>query len=69
DFYQLCADFRSYVDCQQRVAETYARPDEWWRKSILNVAGMGKFSSDRTTRQYADEIWNVDRVYGTVKAY
>jgi len=69
DFYQLCADFRAYVDCQQRVAETYARRDEWWRKSILNVAGMGKFSSDRTTKEYADEIWKVDRVYGAMKAY
>jgi len=62
DFYQLCADFRSYVDCQERVAAAYARPDEWWRKSILNVAGMGKFSSDRTTKEYADEIWKVERV-------
>jgi len=69
DFYQLCADFRAYVDCQQRVAEAYARPDEWWRMSILNVAGMGKFSSDRTTKEYADEIWKVERIYGTMKAY
>jgi glycogen phosphorylase len=69
DFYQLCADFRSYLDCQQRVAAAYARPDEWWRKSILNVAGMGKFSSDRTTKEYADEIWKVEPVYGTMNAY
>jgi starch phosphorylase len=62
DFYQLCADFRSYMDCQQRVADAYGRPAEWWRKSILNVAGMGKFSSDRTTKEYADEIWGVKKV-------
>ena len=57
DRYFLCADFASYVDAQARVAAAYARPDDWWRMSILNVAGMGKFSSDRTTRQYAEEIW------------
>jgi starch phosphorylase len=57
DQYFLCADFASYAECQRRAAAVYARPDEWWRMSILNVAGMGKFSSDRTTRQYADEIW------------
>jgi len=62
DHHQLCADFRSYVDCQERVAAAYARSDEWWRMSILNVAGMGKFSSDRTTQEYADEIWNVQKV-------
>jgi starch phosphorylase len=58
DRYFLCADFASYAECQRRAARVYARPDEWWRMSILNVAGMGKFSSDRTTKQYADEIWN-----------
>ena len=57
DRYLLCADFASYVECQRRVSETYARPDEWWRRSILNVAGVGRFSADRTTREYADEIW------------
>jgi starch phosphorylase len=62
DRYFLCADFASYAECQRRAAATYARPDEWWRMSILNVAGMGKFSSDRTTRQYADEIWDARSV-------
>ena len=62
DRYLLCADFASYAACQRRVAAEYARPDEWWRKSILNVAGMGKFSSDRTTKEYADEIWNAKPV-------
>ena len=62
DRYFVCADFADYVACHQRAAATYARPDEWWRRSILNVAGMGKFSSDRTTRQYADEIWDVRTV-------
>jgi starch phosphorylase len=62
DRYLLCADFASYLECQRRVEEVYARPDEWWRRSILNVAGMGKFSADRTTREYAEEIWGVEKV-------
>jgi starch phosphorylase len=57
DRHLLCADFRAYADGQARAAAAYARPDEWWRMSILNVAGMGKFSADRTTREYAEEIW------------
>jgi starch phosphorylase len=57
DRYLLCADFADYLACQQRAALMYARPDAWWRLSILNVAGMGKFSADRTTREYAEEIW------------
>jgi len=57
DRYLLCADFRAYADGQARAAAAYARPDQWWRMSILNVAGMGKFSADRTTREYAEEIW------------
>ena len=59
DRYFLCADFRDYADAQARAAAAYARPDAWWRTSILNVAGMGTFSSDRTTREYAEEIWHV----------
>jgi len=62
DRYFICADFASYAECHRRAASVYARPDEWWRMSILNVAGMGKFSSDRTTKQYADEIWEAQPV-------
>ena len=62
DRYLLCADFDAYVECQRGVEEVYARPDEWWRRSILNVAGMGKFSADRTTREYAREIWGVESI-------
>jgi starch phosphorylase len=57
DRYLVCADFASYQDAHAHAARTYARPDEWHRMSILNVAGMGFFSSDRTTRLYAEEIW------------
>ncbi len=59
DRYLLCADFAAYLECQARAAEAYTRPDQWWRKSILNVARMGRFSGDRTTREYATEIWGV----------
>jgi starch phosphorylase len=57
DPYFHCADFASYVECQRGVARAYRRPDDWTRMSIRNVAGMGRFSSDRTIRGYASQIW------------
>src|SRR5208283_3830418 len=62
DEYLLFADYQSYVDCQDRVSQTYGDQDTWTRMSILNSARMGKFSSDRTIRQYCDEIWRVSPV-------
>jgi starch phosphorylase len=59
DGYMLLADFDSYLACQQRVADAYRDPDGWTRKSILNVARMGRFSSDRTIKEYAEEVWGV----------
>ena len=59
DQYLLLADFDSYVRCQQRVDELFRKPAEWHRRALLNVAGMGVFSSDRTIQEYADEIWKV----------
>jgi len=59
DEYMLCADYQSYIDCQQNVSRTYQDQDTWTKISILNTARMGKFSSDRTIRQYCDEIWKV----------
>jgi glycogen phosphorylase len=59
DNYLLLADYGSYIKCQERVSETYRRPAEWTRKSILNVAHMGKFSTDRTIKEYAEEIWGL----------
>ena len=53
------ADFQQYLDCQDRVSEAYLDQDNWARMAILNVARMGKFSSDRTIRQYAEEIWGL----------
>jgi starch phosphorylase len=62
DHYLLLADYASYVACQERVARTYRDQAAWTRMSILNVAHMGKFSSDRTIRQYADEVWGITPV-------
>jgi glycogen phosphorylase len=62
DKYMLMADFNSYVDCQQRVSNEFKNKALWSKKSILNVARMGKFSSDRTIKEYADEIWKVKPV-------
>jgi len=59
DPYLLLADYASYVACQTEVDRLYRHPHEWTRRSILNTAGMGKFSSDRTIAEYAREIWGV----------
>ncbi len=67
DHYLLLADYASYISAQERVAELYADPQEWTRKAILNVAHMGKFSSDRTIREYAEEIWDVKPVKITLE--
>ena len=62
DNYMLLADYEPYIKCQEKVSETYKNIRLWTRMSILNAACMGKFSSDRTIREYADEIWNVKPV-------
>jgi starch phosphorylase len=59
DHYMHLADLKSYLDADERLCALYADPSEWARKAILNVAASGKFSSDRTIAQYAEEIWNV----------
>ena len=60
DEYLLMADYRSYVDCQQQVGLAYADTSNWTRRSILNVARMAKFSSDRAILEYAKHIWHVE---------
>jgi starch phosphorylase len=60
DTYLLFADYQSYVDCQDRVSETYRDQEKWSRMAILNAARVGKFSSDRSIREYCQNIWQVD---------
>ena len=65
DQYFILADFRSYVDAQKRVEEAYRDKEKWAKMAMLNTACSGKFSSDRTIKQYVDDIWHLDSV--TVK--
>jgi starch phosphorylase len=60
DQYMVLADYSSYVECQDRVAAAWRDQDRWTRMSVLNVARMGKFSSDRSIRDYCREIWKVE---------
>jgi len=59
DHYMHLADLKSYLEADQRLRALYTDPDAWARKAILNVAGSGKFSSDRTIAEYANNIWRV----------
>ncbi|GBU20492.1 glycogen phosphorylase [Fibrobacteres bacterium R8-0-B4] len=59
DRFLVMADFDAYVKCQEDVSNCYRNQDEWTRKSILNVANMGKFSSDRPIAEYAKDIWGI----------
>jgi glycogen phosphorylase len=59
DPYMLLADYRAYVECQEEVGRVWRDPERWTRSSILNVARMGRFSSDRSIRDYCRAIWNV----------
>ena len=60
DHYLHLADLKSYLEADRRLVELYADPDAWARKAVLNVAGSGKFSSDRTVAEYAALIWNAE---------
>jgi starch phosphorylase len=58
DHYLLLADYASYVGTQRKVETLYRNPEEWSRRALLNVAGMGPFSSDRTIAEYVNTIWH-----------
>ena len=62
DFYCLFADYQAYIDAQDKVSKLYLNTEEWTRKTILNVARVGKFSSDRSIKEYAEKIWKVESV-------
>ncbi|XLQ11606.1 MAG: glycogen/starch/alpha-glucan phosphorylase [cyanobacterium endosymbiont of Epithemia adnata isolate EadnSB Bon19] len=69
DPYMLMADYQSYIDVQEAVSHAYCDHEKWTDMSILNSARMGKFSSDRTIREYCKEIWHVDPVTITIENY
>jgi starch phosphorylase len=60
DHYLLLADFDSYLAAQARVDALYQDPEAWARKAVLNVAGMGPFSADRTIGEYARQVWHIE---------
>ncbi|MGX2947592.1 glycogen/starch/alpha-glucan phosphorylase [Frederiksenia canicola] len=60
DYYQACADFRSYVDTQEKVATYFRDKQAWTRSAIINIANMGYFSSDRSVLDYARDIWKIE---------
>ena len=62
DRYFILADFRSYANAQKKVEEYYRNTTAWAKSAILNVAHVGKFSSDRTIQEYVDDIWHLDKV-------
>jgi len=62
DLWMTIADFRSFVDAQKRVEAAYQDKDLWTRMSIINTANSGKFSTDRTIKNYSDEIWHLEPV-------
>jgi glycogen phosphorylase len=59
DPYMLVADYRSYVDCQDAVSALWGVPSEWTRRAIHSVARMGRFSSDRSVREYCERVWGI----------
>jgi glycogen phosphorylase len=69
DTYMLLADFRAYVDTRDKVLEAYARPEAWAHLCLRNIAAMGPFSSDRSIREYATDIWHSPAVDVEPPAY
>ena len=69
DPYMLLADYQSYVECQDQVSKAYRERENWVRMSILNTARMGKFSSDRAIREYAEAVWHVNPVKVELEKY
>jgi glycogen phosphorylase len=60
DPFLLLADYQTYIDAQERVSTLWSEPQKWTRSSILNTARMGKFSSDRSIRDYCERVWKIE---------
>ncbi|WP_110988376.1 glycogen/starch/alpha-glucan phosphorylase [Acaryochloris thomasi] len=69
DPYLVLADYQSYIDCQDSVGQAFQDQETWTRTAILNVARIGKFSSDRAIREYCQDIWHVDPVHIKLEEY
>lgn len=69
DEYMLMADYQSYINCQDEADKVYKNPSKWAEMSILNVARSGKFSSDRTIKEYCKDIWKVKPVKVKIPKY
>jgi glycogen phosphorylase len=67
DPYLVLADYQSYVECQERVSRAFMNSDQWTRMSIQTVSRMGKFSSDRSIREYSAKVWQVEPFPITLK--
>jgi starch phosphorylase len=64
DHFLVCADFDDYYAAQRQIADRWRRPNDWWQSSVLNTANVAWFSSDRSIREYADQVWNVSTYSG-----
>lgn len=69
DDFLVFADFNAYVECQEKVSSAYKDKERWTKMSILNVARMGDFSSDRSIREYCEDIWKVNPVHIEMSPY
>ena len=69
DTYMTAADFESYCTVQQSVADLYRRPADWQHSCVINIANMGRFSSDRSIREYAENIWKLKPCHVSMKDF
>ena len=62
DPFMVCADYQAYCDAQKKADEAFSDKPRWAKMAILNTARIGRFSSDRTIREYAEDIWNLKKI-------